>query len=83
MPSKVLVGNLPPGTTEEEVIAFFAAAGADVEVLKIADEGNPDRVTATVVLNVPQTTAQLMADRAKRTLFKDRELEFYVPRFFR
>ena len=83
MPSKVLVGNLPPGTTEEEVIALFAAAGANVEVLKIADKGNPDRLTATVLLDAPKSTARVMADRAKRRFFKDRELEFYVPRFFR
>ena len=83
MRSKVLVGNLPPGTTEEEVIALFADAGADVEVLRIADKGNPDRLTATVSLDVSQSTARVMADRAKRRLFKDRELEFYVPRFFR
>lgn len=83
MSTKVLVGNLPPGTTEEEVKAFFADERAKVEVLKIADEGNPDRVTATVVLDVSQTTAQVMADRAKSVLFKGRELEFYVPRLFR
>ena len=82
MPSKVLIGNLPPGTTAEDVVALFADAGANVEVLKMADEGSPDRVTATVTLDVSQTTAQVMADRAKRTHFKGRELEFYVPRFF-
>lgn len=83
MSTKLLVGNLPPGTTGEEVMELFADAGASVEVLKIADEGNPERVTATVVLDVSRTTAEVMADRAKSVLFKGRELEFYVPRFFR
>jgi RNA recognition motif-containing protein len=82
MPSKVLVGNLPPGTTEEEVIALFADAGADVKVLGIADQGDPERLTATVVVDAPQAVAQAMADKARPVHFKGRELQFYVPRFF-
>ena len=82
MSSKVLVGNLPPGTTKEEIKTLFADAGADVDVLDITDEGNPDRLTATVVIDVAHSTAQAMADRAKPVHFKGRELRFYVPRKF-
>ncbi len=81
MAAKILVGNLPSGTTEEEVKQLFADVGADVEVLKMADQGNPDEITATVTLEVDPTTAQVMADRAGTTEFKGRRLSFYVPRF--
>lgn len=83
MSSKVLIGNLPPGTTEEEVVALFSAEKAKVEVLKLSDDGTQDKITATVALDVPQATAKVMADRAKRTNFKGRELDVYVPQFFR
>ena len=83
MSSKVLVGNLPPDTTAEEVVALFSTGKANVEVLKMSDEGTPDRITATVALDVPQATAKVMADRAKQTHFKGRELDVYVPQFFK
>ena len=83
MSSKVLIGNLPPDTTPEEIVALFSAETAKVEVLKLFDDGTTDRVTATVALDVPQATAKVMADRAKRTHFKGRELDVYVPQFFK
>lgn len=82
MSSKVLIGNLPPGTTEDEVLALFTAGGGKVEVLKLTDDTS-DRVTATVALDVSMATAKVMADRAKRTTLKGRELDIYVPQFFR
>ena len=83
MSSKVLIGNLPPDTTEEDVVELFSAENANVEVLKLSDDGTKDRVTATVALDVPQATAKVMADRARRTHFKGRELDVYVPQFFK
>ena len=83
MSSKVLIGNLPPDTTAEDVVELFSAENANVEVLKLSDDGTKDRVTATVALDVPQATAKVMADRARRTHFKGRELDVYVPQFFK
>lgn len=83
MAAKVLVGNLPPETTEEEVKQLFAEIGAEAEVLKMSGEGGADSVTATVSLDLDPTTAQIMADRARKRHFKGRELSFYVPRFMR
>lgn len=82
MPSKVLIGNLPSGTAADEVVALFGDTKTSVEVLKMVDDGDPDRVTATVALGVDQSTAKIMADRAKTRHFKGRELTFYVPQFF-
>ncbi len=40
MSSKVLIGNLPPGTTADDVVALFADTTTKVKVLKItADRG--------------------------------------------
>jgi len=83
MSSKILIGNLPPGTTADEVVALFTAEKAKVEVLKLSDDGTQDKITATVALDVSLTTAKVMADRARQTHFKGRELDVYVPQFFR
>jgi hypothetical protein len=82
MSSKVLIGNLPPDTTADEVVALFCAENARVEVLKLSDDGNPEQITATVALDVPLATAKVMADRARLAHFKGRELDVYVPQFF-
>ena len=42
MSSKVLIGNLPPGTTADEVVALFSAEKAKVEVLTLSDDGAGD-----------------------------------------
>ena len=81
MATKLLIGNLPPDVTDVEIAELFADAGATVEVLKLA--GESDSMTATVNLNVDERTAQVMVDRKKRSYLKDRELSFYIPKFFR
>ena len=50
-------------------------------MLKMSGEGNADNITATITLDVDPTTARIMADRAGKSHFKGRELNFYVPRF--
>ena len=81
MATKLVIGNLPPGVTDEEIIEFFDAAGVRVDVLRLA--GESDSITATVNLNVNERTAQVMVDRSKKNFFKGRELSFYIPKFFR
>jgi len=83
MSSKVLIGNLPPGTMADEVVELFSAEKAKVEVLKLSDDGTSDKITATVALNVSMATAKVMAERARRSRFKGRELDVYVPQFFK
>ena len=78
MPSQILVSNLPPGTTVEEVEEMFQKWGAEVQV-EIQTEGDPDRPTALVTLDVDQKTARIMVDRSKDYFYKGRTLSFYAP----
>ncbi len=76
MTAQILVGNLPENTSSEDVVEIFRQWGAEVEA-KI--EGDPDRVTAVVTLDVDQKTARLMVDRAKDYFYKGKTLSFYAP----
>ena len=51
MSAQILVGNLPAGTTESEIQELFQKWGAEVQV-DIRAEGNPDKLTAVVTLEV-------------------------------
>lgn len=81
MATKLLIGNLPPDVTEEQITELFEEVGARIQVLKLS--GESDSVTATVSLDVDERTAQVMVDRARKSYFEDRELSFYIPKFFR
>jgi hypothetical protein len=72
-----------PARRPDEVVELFSAEKAKVEVLKLSDDGTSDKITATVALDVSMTTAKVMAERARRAHFKGRELDVYVPQFFR
>jgi len=78
MPAKILVGNLPQGTTTAEVVELFQKRGAEVQV-EITEEGDPNSLTAVVTLDVDQKTIQIMVDRFKDFFYKGRTLTFYAP----
>ena len=79
MQSKILLGNLPSGTTADDVKERFAKLGAEVEV-KIVDEGNPDKLDAVVMINVDRDIARDMAQRANNEFNWDgRRISIYVP----
>jgi len=81
MPAKLLVGNLPPDTTESDIKNLFLEVGAEIEVLSI--DGESDKLVATVQLDMEQSTAQVLADRSRRRMFRGRELTVYAPRFMK
>ena len=81
MATKLLISNLPPDVTDQQIAELFEEAGAKVEVLKLS--GESDSITATVSLNVDERTAQVMVDRSRKNYFEDREISFYIPKFFR
>jgi len=81
MATKLLISNLPPDVTDQQIAELFEEAGAKVEVLKLS--GESDSITATVSLNVDERTAQVMVDRSRKNYFQDREISFYIPKFFR
>jgi len=81
MATKLLISNLPPDVTDQQITELFEEAGAKIEVLKLS--GESDSITATVSLNVDERTAQVMVDRSRKNYFQDREIGFYIPKFFR
>jgi RNA recognition motif-containing protein len=76
----ILISNLPPDVTEQELKELFASRGnesvLDVELDK---EGNPDKVAAKVHMDIDSATARIMADKVEGVIFKGRKLSFYVP----
>lgn len=83
MPSKILLGNLPAGTTAADVKERFAKIGAEVEV-EIVDKGNPDKLDAVVLIDAERSTAQVMAERAHGAAnWEGRRISIYVPTLFK
>ena len=79
MSAKVLTGNLPAGTTADEIREQFSSWGAPILDVTQAEGGDPDRLTFVVELDMDRNTAELMVDRSGDWLFKGRKVNFYVP----
>ena len=83
MSAKVLIGNLPPKTTEAEVKGLFNLDDPSTILhVQMNTEGDPDRVSAVVELNMDKTTAKIMSERVGTKTWKGRTLEIYVPTLF-
>lgn len=81
MSTKILAENLPAGTTADEIREQFTSWGAPILDVTLVEEGDPDRLTFIVELDMDPHTARLMADHAGDWLFKGRKVTFDVPRF--
>ena len=79
MSTKVMVGNLPAGTTVDEVREELASTGAPILAVEAVKEGNPDKLTFVVELDIDRETAKVMADRRRDRFFKGRKIDVYVP----
>jgi RNA recognition motif-containing protein len=79
MTTNLIISNLPSDITEEELREFFGRRGNQVEDIELDREGNPDKVTAVVKINVDNATAQIMADRAKSRSWGGRKITIHVP----
>ena len=80
MTTNLIISNLPSDITEEELREFFGGRGNNqVEDIELDREGNPDKVTAVVKMNVDNTTAQIMAERAKTRSWRGRKITIHVP----
>jgi len=77
----ILIANLPPETSEEEVRELLENSSMILAV-EIKDDGNPDRLTAAVEMDLNRTTAKIMKEKGRGMRFKDRALEVYVPTLF-
>lgn len=79
MSAKILVGNLPAGTTVEEIREEFTAIGAPILGVIQSEGRDADNLTFVVEVDVDPGTARVMADRRRDRYFKGRKLKVYVP----
>jgi RNA recognition motif-containing protein len=79
MTTNFIISDLPSDITEEELREFFGGRGNQVEEIELNREGNADKVTAVVKMNVDNATAQIMADRAKLRTWRGRKITIHVP----
>jgi RNA recognition motif-containing protein len=82
MSQRILVGNLPPDVTEEEIEQVARDGGAKAPHVTLNREGDPDKVGAVVELpNLDRAGADAIASRINGSRYKDRSLTAYVPLF--
>jgi hypothetical protein len=84
MGAKILIGNLPPATTEQEILDELTERGwPQLQVTKV-DAGDPDRLVFTLETDLdPQVARTLAARKINKGLFKGREMTVYVPLFWK
>ena len=78
MAAQLLIGNLPPGTTGDEVREELVRIGAPVLEVEMVKESGPDKLSAIAQLNMDWSTAKIMEYRRKPRYFKGRRLEIMV-----
>ena len=77
----VLVGNLPPDITSEDLEEDLEMLGYELEI-HIERAGNSDKVTAVITFEgMTRNTAEALADRLNGMPYRDRVLRAYVPLF--
>lgn len=79
MSVKVIIGNLPAGTTAEDLQAELLERKWPLLSLEQVEEGSPDRLTFVAEVDVEPKTARIMADQAQARFFKGRKVRVYVP----
>ncbi len=79
----VLIGNLPPQVTEDDLQDALEGLGYDLEV-KLSREGSAEKVTAIVRFDgMTRAIAEKLAERIKGMPWQGRTLTAYVPLFFK
>lgn len=80
MVAKVLVGNLPVGTSTEELDEELKNRGWPVENVIRVDEGNPEKLLFIVETSMDvQVARRLSESYGYRLRFKGRRMTMYVP----
>lgn len=75
----IFIGNLPSGTSVEEIRQELTDMGAPLLNISQVEAGDPDRLTFAVELDIDHHTAQLMVGRRKERHFKGRQINIFVP----
>ena len=69
MITKILFGNLPAGTTADEVHQEWDKAGAPILFGEEVEGGDPDRLMFVVELEIDHKTALITAERRRDRFF--------------
>jgi hypothetical protein len=82
MSQRILIANLPPEVTVEEIEQVARDGGAEAPTVKLNREGDANKVAAVLELpNIDRATADKIASRINGTRYRDRTLQAYVPLF--
>lgn len=73
----IRIGNLPPGTTVEEVSEMIGESPA-FKGVRITDAGNPDNVVAFIEVDTTHAGAQAIADKINDSFYKERRLNAFA-----
>jgi RNA recognition motif-containing protein len=80
--NRLLIGNLPPEVTEDEIKTLLAEAGAEGIEVSINREGDASKGTAVLVVpGLDRTALDRIANDINGKSFRDRTLSAYVPLF--
>jgi hypothetical protein len=79
----ILVGNLPPDVSEDEIQEALADLGFELTV-RLFREGSAERVTAQLTFaGMTRGVAEKLAARLNGRQYRGRVLKAYVPLFFK
>lgn len=82
MSQRIVISNLPPDVTAEEIEQVARNGGAEAPSVTLNREGNADKVAAVLELpSIDRVTADRIAARINGTRYRDRTLGAYVPLF--
>jgi RNA recognition motif-containing protein len=82
MSQRIVVGNLPPDTTVEELAEVLANAGAEQVAITLNNEGDKSKVAAVIAFeDIDRATADRIAARINGMRYRERTLSAYVPLF--
>ena len=77
--TKILIGNLPPDTTEDEVTAVMSEKGWPMLKVLSTKSNHLDRCGFMVEVDMPREGVAEMLRRRGDIYFKERKLTVYVP----
>jgi hypothetical protein len=82
MSLRILVGNLPPEVTVEEIETVAREGGATAPKVRLNREGDAQKVVAVLELpNIDRAAADKIAAKINGSRYRDRTLTAYVPLF--
>lgn len=82
MSQRILIGNLPPDVTVEEIEQVARDGGAEAHRVRLNREGDAEKVAAVLELpNLDRAAADRIAGRINGVRYRERTLTAYVPLF--